>query len=378
LAASTKRVWSINGDFLNLAPTGVARYGQEVTRELDRLVAEGHPLTQDLSLDVIASVPAEYSALSVRVAPEFKSPRLPQFWVQAQLPREVRGGLLSFCNLAPVAIRKHIVCIHDLHTFLMPESYGRGFRLAHKVILPALGRRAARITTVSEFSKQQLVSHGIAPAEKIFVTYNGADHAATWRPELSKTAWPEGAFVLALGRPQPYKNAELLWKLAPLLEKLGVRLVVAGDLRPDNDLLSKLPRNVDFLGRIDDDTFAAGLDRALAFVFPSRIEGFGLPAAEAMMRGCPVIASTSPCLPEICADAALFADPDDAAAWAAAIASLLSSDELRADYRARSKRRACDFSWRRIAENYLELMWSLDGRGGAAASGAPSSRAVHP
>ena len=121
-----KRRWTINGDFVALAPTGVARYATEVTAALDRLVEEGHPLTRGLHLDVVAPRPWTGSgapkALAVRVVPEFARPRLPQFWVQAQLPRHVPGGLVSFCNLAPVMPRRHIVCIHDLHTRLSPRS----------------------------------------------------------------------------------------------------------------------------------------------------------------------------------------------------------------------------------------------------------------
>src|SRR5690606_33139011 len=126
--------WLINGDFFTLKPTGVARYAFEVTRALDTLIAEGHPLTREIELTVLAPRPVPPGILTcipIRVVPEFRKPRLPQFWVQAQLPRVVQGGLLSFCNLAPVLVSRHIVCIHDLHTWIMPESYGLLFRLAH-------------------------------------------------------------------------------------------------------------------------------------------------------------------------------------------------------------------------------------------------------
>jgi glycosyltransferase involved in cell wall biosynthesis len=366
-----RRNWAINGDFVTLQPTGVARYASEVTAQLDALIAERHPLTRGLALELIVprDVGTPFSHIPARVVREFSHPRLPQFWVQMQLPSHVKGGLLSFCNLAPVAVGRHIVCIHDLHTRLMPESYGLLFRLAHRVVLPLLGRRAARITTVSGLSREHLVHYGIAPRSKIVVTHNGSDHTRHWKPDRSQLA-PQSSrpFVLCLGRPQKYKNVELLLRLAPMLDQMGVDLWMAGDidistLRKDH---AHVPNNVVLLGRISDDDFAHALGHALAFLFPSRIEGFGLPAIEAMAIGCPVVASTSPCLPEICGDGALFADPDDPDAWVRIIEKLKVDGSLRQHMIKKGRARAATYSWRMIAEHYLKLMAEVDGAGLAA------------
>lgn len=101
-SANRTRRWTINGDFLGLKPTGVARYATETTLALDALVAAEHPLTRGLSLRIVAprSTSLPVRSIPVDVVPEYTRPRLPQFWVQAQLPRHVDGGLLSFCNLA--------------------------------------------------------------------------------------------------------------------------------------------------------------------------------------------------------------------------------------------------------------------------------------
>ncbi|PSJ58640.1 glycosyltransferase family 4 protein [Pseudaminobacter soli (ex Li et al. 2025)] len=358
-----KRRWTINGDFVALNPTGVARYAREVTLALDTLIAEGHPLARDLSLDMVTPRPAQLPlrAIAVRVVPEYSKPRLPQFWVQAQLPRHVPGGLLSFCNLAPVAVSRHIVCIHDLHTRLMPDSYGRLFRWAHRLILPLLGRRAARIATVSQLSRQHLVSYGIATADKITVTYNGSDHAAKWKAGRSKL-WPERPYVLCLGRPQKYKNIELLVRLAPLLHSMGLDLWMAGDVDETtvSSIVSPVPHNLRLLGRVSDDDFKKALEGALCFLFPSRIEGFGLPAVEAMASGCPVVASTSPCLPEVCGQAALYADPDDLDAWADAVGSLRFNSKVRQMFVEAGLKQASRYGWRGIAETYLQLTAEVD------------------
>jgi len=363
-----RRRWTINGDFTTLRPTGVARYAREVTMALDALILEGHPLARDLDIDLVVprplSEPFSLDAIPVRLVPEFSRPRLPQFWVQAQLPRHVPGGLLSFCNLAPVAVRHQIACIHDMHTRLMPASYGWGFRWAHRLILPALGRRAARITTVSQFSRSHLVAFGIAPEDNIVVTYNGSEHAQRWNAEGASLNVARGRpYVLCLGRrDQDYKNTELLVRLAPFLDEIGLDLWMLGDV--DEATIRRyapnVPDNIVLLGRIGDDDFKKALEGALCFLFPSRIEGFGLPAVEAMASGCPVIASTSPCLPEICGDCALYADPDDLPSWAEKVRLLMLAPTLREWLISKGEIRASRYSWRWIAWKYLELMVEVD------------------
>jgi glycosyltransferase involved in cell wall biosynthesis len=364
--ATSDRRWTINGDFLTLRPSGLARYAREVTRALDGLLREQHSLTRGLSMVIVAprepSEPLRLEKLPVRVLPEWRWPRLPQFWVQAQLPWSVEGGLLSFCNLGPLLVRRQILCIHDLQTCLVPDSYGRGFRLAHQILLPLLGRSTAAVTTVSGFSKSNLARYGVVRERKVVVTYNGHEHALRWDPSRSSLALGERPFVLALGRRERHKNNDLLRQLAAPLDGLGLDLCIAGDVDPAVFEAGNrtLPANLRLLGRVDDDDLARAFEEALCFLFPSRVEGFGLPALEAMARGCPVVASDAACLPEIYGSGALYAPPDDVKAWIGQVRRLkeepLLRDEMRAEGRARSER----YSWRTIAETYLEIMARID------------------
>jgi glycosyltransferase involved in cell wall biosynthesis len=349
----------------------VARYACETLLALDRLVGEGHPLTRDLVLDVVAPCARADIALAhipVRIVPEYRL-RLPQVWCQAQLPTHVPGGLISFCNLAPVAVRRHIVCIHDLHTRLMPADYGFGFRLAHRIVLPLLGRRAAAITTVSELSRGDLVRFGIAPAAKIHVTYNGADHARAWTPAADTfVRTRERPYVLGFGRPQPYKNTALFWRIAAALDAMDLDIVLVGALTPEIAAgYGPLPRNLQLMGKVSDGGLAQAMRGAVCLAFPSRIEGFGLPAVEAMIQGCPVVASTIPALREVCAEAALYADPERPSDWVRAIARLAQDAAFRDDLVARGRAQSERFSWRRIAETYLGLMAEIDGADAGAA-----------
>lgn len=364
---SSKRFWTINGDFIGLRPNGVARYAREVTQALDALIAEEHPLTKDLDVTLVAPHEPEnfpLKAISVRVVTEFNKPRLPQFWVQMQLPWFVKGGLISLCNLAPVTIKRHIACIHDLHTYVMPESYGRGFRMAHKAVLPRLGRNARYITTVSEHSRDHLVQFGVAPADKIVVAYNGADHATRWNPAAAQLDFGHRPFVLCLGQTQVYKNIGLVLKIAGALDAIGLDVYIAGDVTeealPLQEVGGVLPKNVRLLGRISDDDLARALSMAVCFLFPSRIEGFGLPAVEAMTFGCPVVAASAPCLPEVCGEGALYAGPDDPEAWVDAVRRLCGDENFRRKQGAKGREHAKHYTWRGIAETYLQLMEKVD------------------
>lgn len=367
------RQWTINGDFLTLAPNGVARYAREVTCAMDALLGAGAPLAAGLELTLVT--PGQGHDLPLQnirtvYAPEFRTPRLPQVWAQIQLPHYVQGGLLSFCNLAPVAVARQIVCMHDAHTWIMPESYGRMFRLAHRLIMPALGRRVRAVATVSHHARRQLAALGVAPEEKIAVAWNGCDHALRWQAQLSPRSYGDRRpFVLCIGRNQPYKNMDLIWAIAPALAARGVDVLVAGEAG-GADAASRGP-NIVPLGRIDDNELAAAMEAALCFVFPTRIEGFGLPAAEAMARGCPVVASTADALVEVCGDAAIHVDPDEPAAWTAAIIRLLENPFERLAMTAAGRTRARMFTWRGVAETWLGLMAMVDGVAmeGAASNG---------
>ncbi len=360
------RKWSINGRFLTQSLSGVQRYAHETTCELDALVSEGHPLTRGLDLEILVPPGAQtlphLSAIPIRVEGRAGG----HLWEQTVLPRHLGGGLLSLCNSGPISVSRQIVCIHDLNTRAYPASYSRKFRAVYRVLLPLLGRRAARVATVSRYSAGELARYGIAPRNKVFVAPNGHEHATRWRPAHSSDTrhLADGRTVVAIGSPAPHKNIKLLVGIAGELANAGIRLAIAGlsDSRVfQASQHENVSDNVVWLGRLSDDEIAALLRDGLCLAFPSFAEGFGLPALEAMTLGCPVVAANRSSLPEVCGDAALFASPDDPRAWIDHFIRLSRDEALHRALVRKGRLQASRYTWRETALHYLKAIAELDG-----------------
>lgn len=354
---------SINGRFLAQPVTGVQRYAREITIELDRLLALRRPGEVPAArLIVPAGTRPDFALDAISIA-ETKRGGGPA-WTQFVLPLAKRGVLLSLGNVGPVLASNQIICIHDLNTFLAPESYSAAFRLYYRATLNPLARFAARVVTVSNFSAGMLARFGLKRHEDIAIIPNGHEHVARWRPERSPYAAQgpgERPFVFVLGSRAKHKNVKMLFSIADALDALGLDILVAGAPGSYFSAVGHVaaPQNVRMLGFVTDDDLAALYKRALCFAFPSLTEGFGLPVLEAMALGCPAVASAAASLPEVCGDAALLADPNAPRAWLDHIARLNSDPGLAQDLRAKGLRQAQRFSWKASAEAYLGLIMPL-------------------
>lgn len=358
-----KRHWSINGRFLTQPTTGVQRYAGEIVRALDTLLAED-PQGLEVELLVPHGTEATLPLRNIAVRPVGRLSG--HLWEQVSLPSQVRGGLLSLCNTGPVALDRQIVCIHDLNTRLCPQSYTPAFRLLYRTLIPALGRRAAAISTVSEYSAAELVRFGVCRADKLFVAPDGHEHIRRWAPEgaPSVSAFSGEDTIVLLGSRAPHKNTDLITGMADRLALAGLRLAVVGGSDARVFGAGKgcaAACNVALLGRLSDDELAALLRNCLCLAFPSLVEGFGLPPLEAMALGCPVVVSDRASLPEICGDAALYASPDDADAWFGCFMKLAANPALRRRVIERGLTAAGRFSWLASAERYLQAMAAMDG-----------------
>lgn len=359
------RRWTINGRFLSQPTTGVQRYAREVVSALDALIAEQTPLARELEIDTVCPPGSEKLPLQ-QIEQREVGRAGGHGWEQAQLPSALGGGgLLSLCNTGPLMARRHIVCMHDANVWNAPQSYSPTFRALYKALLPALGRTAWGVATVSKFSQKELVDRRIVPAGRVFVAANGHEHALRWNPRHSeatrKAASPDT--IVMIGSPAPHKNVGFILDMAERLGHAGLRIAVAGaaDARVFSGRTHAEAANIHWLGRVSDGELAALLRDSLCLAFPSLTEGFGLPALEAMAIGCPVVASDRASLPEVCGEAALLAPPDDQEAWLGNFLGLRTSDTLRINLIDRGHARAAAYNWRATAMRYLEAMARADG-----------------
>lgn len=288
-----------------------------------------------------------------------------------------QGAALYHCHRIPVTTRVPLVTtVHDLFTVVHPEWSSRWMtELFEEVVRPGLAR-AARILSISELTKRDLVERwGVAP-ERVLVIHEGVD-GSVFKPLPKETLahvraqyrLPE-RFLMMVGPFDPWCDPRwTLEALARLPSHLGdVGLVMAG---PRGSLYEDvqrraaelgLSRRVTWLGYVPQADLVAAYNLASALMFASGYEGFGLPVLEAMSCGTPVVTSNSGALPEVAGGAALLCDYDSAEQLAAAMVQVLDDSAARADLREKGLRRAAALPWEKTARETREVYRSLLGR----------------
>jgi glycosyltransferase involved in cell wall biosynthesis len=251
--------------------------------------------------------------------------------------------------------------IHDAQVFLTPQSYSPAFRAFYRFALPRIGASAVKILTVSDYSRNELARFGVAPHSKIEVVHNGADHILSCQADpsiVARLGLEPYRYVVGLANTQVHKNISVLLKALALPAMKSARLVLVGNANKDDfeKLGHHVPANVLFAGPVSDEQLRALMEGAAALAFPSTTEGFGLPPAEAMHLGCPVVAAPLGALPEICGDAAVYAEPHDVSAWSDAILGLIESHELRRKTSQSGYIQARKFTWAASARKLLNIV----------------------
>ena len=354
---------AFNGKFFGAGPTGVHKVAEQLIAATDALIAEQSGPGADYALDIRSSVtvPSYRKIMCVEENPLVR--RMHRIaWEQAYLPFARRKDfILNLCNLGPLFHRDSATLIHDAQVYSAPESYSRSFRLWYKFLFFFIGRRHKLIVTVSEFSRRELISYGVASADKIVVVHNGCDHVLQIRPDEGQLAalnLTPRRYVLALSNTQKHKNIAILLKAFAKSELKDVALVLFGGAKKADfeNLGHVVPPNVRFAGRVTDPELVGLMVNAGALAFPSLTEGFGLPPLEAMALGCPVVAAPFGALPEVCGEAALYADPLDPDAWSLKIRTVLNDEAVRQSLVSAGHRQAGIFTWKQAARNLFEAV----------------------
>jgi glycosyltransferase involved in cell wall biosynthesis len=262
----------------------------------------------------------------------------------------------SLANRGPVrAGARHVVTIHDA-IFFTHDTLSTVSTVGMRAVVRAAGRGADRVITDSAAARVEIAEHAGVPVDRIDVVHLGAGRPAASAPAPE----PELRDRLDLGRARvllcvaalrPHKNQELLVRALPQLPD-DVTLVCAGHGEGYEQRVRAVATELGVADRVVlagymDDAGLEGLwNLAAAAAFPTKVEGFGLPVLEAMLRGVPLACSDIPVLREIAGDAVEWFPPDDAATAAAAIERALAGG----DDAGAARERAAQFTWARTAD----------------------------
>jgi glycosyltransferase involved in cell wall biosynthesis len=268
----------------------------------------------------------------------------------------------------PVMTAPLVTVIHDISFETYPRFFSARERLQFRATFPLSARLAARVLTISEHSKRDLVEIYGLPEEKVTVTYlaAGDDFAPVEdrdRLESVRSRYGVGGpYVLAVGNLQPRKNIPRLIRaysrMRSVRPDIRHRLVLVGKKAWRHDPVlslieeSRWSDDIVLTGYVHLPALYSGAD---VFVYPSIYEGFGLPPLEAMACGTPVVVSDRASLPEVVGDAGVKVDPFDVDGIAAATASLLLEPAVNAAFSRAGLERARCFSWRECARRTLAV-----------------------
>jgi glycosyltransferase involved in cell wall biosynthesis len=267
------------------------------------------------------------------------------------------------------------VCtIHDLLFESHPQYLPPAFAALARGTARHAARRATALFAVSEFTRGEIVRrYGVAP-EHITVTVNGVDRQRFHPGDAGAEAvralgLVPGQYLLSVGRLEPRKNQASLVEAYARLPAGAPPLVFVGqrDFRHDGvfEAIRRhgLEPRVKLLERLGDAELPAVMRHAQVFAYPAFAEGFGMPVAEAMASGVPVITSNTSSLPEVAGDAALLVDPQSVDALHAALQRLLDEPALRREQALRGLRQVERFTWEASARALLARLRPLLGLG---------------
>lgn len=259
---------------------------------------------------------------------------------------------------------KRVISVLDLIYHHYPETFPGPARRGLELLVPLGAKRADRVTTISQATKDDLVATYSVDASKVDPVLLGAGFSepslVATRAELnSRFELPEGEFALCVASGHAHKNVErLLGVFAGLPDR---NLVLVGHAGLDQDKLIAragelgISERIVFTGWVETAELEGLYREATLFVYPTLLEGFGLPVLEAMHRGVPVTCSNTSSLPEVAGDAALMFDPLDSAAIGGAVKRLFDDSALRAELIAKGHAQAERFSWRDCARETFEV-----------------------
>ncbi|MFN4079517.1 MAG: glycosyltransferase family 4 protein [Saprospiraceae bacterium] len=351
------------------------------THEIVRRMAVAHPEDEFLLLFDRPFDPQFVYGPNVTplaLMPQARHPILFRIWFEWSVVRALKrhGADVFFSPDSMCSLRSDtptLMTCHDLWPLHFPELIQRRHRAFLLRYLPLFIRRADRIATVSEYVRQDLIRTCGTPPEKILAVHNGCRDGLSPLDERERAEarreWAVGeAYFLFVGAIHPRKNVHRLIAAFDLFKsRTGspVKLALAGRFAWQTGEVKsayEAARHRDdiiFIGFVQPDAFRRLMGGALALLFPSLDEGFGLPIVEAMHTDTPVLTSNLSAMPEVAGDAALLVNPMDPTDIAAGLERLHGDPALRAELIERGRKRREQFSWDAAAQQIYAALVEL-------------------
>jgi glycosyltransferase involved in cell wall biosynthesis len=280
------------------------------------------------------------------------------FWLPRQLHKS-KHKIFFNPGFNPVLHSKipFIFTIHDLIHLQVPGKFNLKNTLYYELLIKYSAKKAYKIVTVSEYSKQCIAKWANIPEEKIIVAGNGI--SACFNEEGDRHT-PEYPYLLHVGNTKPHKNvARLLEAFAIAKIDNDIKLILTGNLTKELHAIIKkhrLKNEIIFSGVLSDEKLAEYYRGAQALLLPSLIEGFGIPVIEAMACGTPVLTANTTSLPEVAGSAALLVDPYHTESIAQGIKQIVENTLLKKSLIEKGLLRAQDFSWDKIARIVQQVL----------------------
>ena len=308
----------------------------------------------------------------VITGPAAGNPLLWKLWYDVKVPSVLRKHKAAvfvscdgFCSLTTKV--PQCLVVHDLAFLHYPSFIKRSHLLFYKRYMQRFLNKARSVATVSEFSKQDIITQYKTKASAIDVVFNGVKEIFQPINEEEKTAtknkYTDGKeYFLYVGAIHPRKNLMKLLKAFSVFKKrqqTNMKLVLTGRLAWKYEAFKeslksyKYRNDVVMTGYVEEDELVKITGSAYGLIYPSLFEGFALPVLEAMRCDVPVITSVNSSMQEIAKDAALYADANSHIDIADKMILLYKDEGLRKELIQKGRQVACEYNWDKTAN----LLW---------------------
>lgn len=354
---------------------GFGHYSLEITKRICSSHPE-HEFVLFFDREVDSSLVFSSNVKTIVVFPPTRHPLLWMLWFDFSLPILLKKNKIDlfwspdgFCSLFTKV--PQLITIHDINFEHYPKDMPWLVSKYFRYFFPKFARKAKKILTVSNYSKEDISKTYSIPKSKIAVVYNAPNEIYKPISEVEKreikNSFSNGFdYFLFIGSIHPRKNVQRLIDSFLLAKsKLStLKLVIVGSVMWKDKLLTiptEIEEDIIFLGHLSLNDLAKVTASAFALTYVPYFEGFGIPLVEAMKCGVPILAANATCLPEVAGDSAIYCDPFDSASIANGMEQLFSDDKLRSQLSTKGLERCKKYNWDKSAQEvWLQIELQLN------------------